>query len=186
MAAQQSSIQNATKQLKQAINALTTLDREQSNLNQDKKKLVDGKNELSKKEEALKEEREKLEKEKGDAKEQIKKEKEEAREQIKKEKEKWEKEKEEMKKKFPIEGDIIELNVGGSHFTTYKSTLCKVSKKKSKCSFSFLSISFHFLSFPFCPKSLLFFLFWTCFVFILVIIINIIIIIDATKEMNEF
>src|SRR5690348_14985904 len=36
-----------------------------------------------------------------------------------------EKQKEEMAKKFPINQKIIELNVGGAHFTTFKETLCK-------------------------------------------------------------
>ncbi len=30
-----------------------------------------------------------------------------------------------MANKYPIEGELIELNVGGALFTTYKSTLCK-------------------------------------------------------------
>jgi len=44
---------------------------------------------------------------------------------VRSERERWEREKEEMSSRFGITDNILELNVGGTHFTTYKSVLCK-------------------------------------------------------------
>ena len=38
--------------------------------------------------------------------------------------------------KFPLEGDLVELNVGGRHFTTYQSTLCKYENSMLEAMFS--------------------------------------------------
>jgi len=45
-------------------------------------------------------------------------------------------EKKEMAKRYHLEDGIIELNVGGKHFSTYKSTLCKVEGSMLEAMFS--------------------------------------------------
>lgn len=55
---------------------------------------------------------------------------------LKVEKERWEKEKEEMAKRYSIEDNIIDLNVGGYHYTTYKSVLCKQEGSMLEAMFS--------------------------------------------------
>jgi hypothetical protein len=60
-----------------------------------------------------------------------------AREQALIEKEKkFENEKLEMSKRYKIEDSVIELNVGGTHFTTLRSTLCKYEHSFLEAMFS--------------------------------------------------
>jgi len=48
----------------------------------------------------------------------------------------WDQQKEEMVSKFLIDDDIIELNVGGTVFTTYLQTLTKIPESMLAAMFS--------------------------------------------------
>jgi len=50
--------------------------------------------------------------------------------------EKLDKEKEDLSKKYPVEETIIHLNVGGKHFSTYKTTLTRVEGTMLEALFS--------------------------------------------------
>jgi len=66
----------------------------------------------------------------------IKMETEKDREKLEKEKANFHKEKELMSQRYKIDDTIIELNVGGTHFTSFKSTLCKEENSMLAAMFS--------------------------------------------------
>jgi len=66
----------------------------------------------------------------------IKKETEEDRKILEQEKESFHKEKELMSQRYKIDDTIIELNVGGTHFTSFKTTLCKIEDSMLAAMFS--------------------------------------------------
>jgi len=105
-------------------------------LMKDKDEMAKEKDELEKKRKEIEEEVEKA-REKREALTRERNELARKKAEIEKEKKEWEEEKAKIAERFPIESDVVHLDVGGTRFKTYRSTLNKVflslsTKKKKK------------------------------------------------------